>query len=87
MELEYKTDLPLYVHMLGYSTTEGSTITSKSVMCINPKDRWNKLYINLGRTWSQFLYRSPIAIYFQAVNEQGVEGDIYIDHIKVITTT
>jgi hypothetical protein len=87
MELEYKTDLPLYVHMLGYSTTEGSTITSKSVMCINPKDRWNKLYINLGRTWSQFLYRSPIAIYFQAVNEQGVEGDIYIDNIKVITTT
>ena len=56
-------------------------------MCINPKDRWNKLYINLGRTWSQFLYRSPIAIYFQAVNEQGVEGDIYIDNIKVITTT
>ena len=86
MELEYKTDFPLYVHMLGFSTTEGSTITSKSVMCINPKDRWNKMYVNLGRTWSQFVYRTPISVYFQVVNEKGVEGDILIDNIKVITT-
>ncbi|MBQ6068482.1 MAG: hypothetical protein IJK84_03170 [Bacteroidales bacterium] len=86
MELEYKTDLPLYVHMLGYSTTEGSTITSKSVMCINPKNQWNKMYVNLGRTWSQFYYRTPIRVYFQAVNEEGVEGDILIDNIKVICT-
>ena len=87
MEIEYKTDLPLYVHMLGFSTTEGSTVTSKSVMCINPKDHWNKLYINLGRTWSQFNYRVPIKVYFQVVNDQGAEGDILIDNIKVLTTT
>ena len=86
MELEYKTDFPLYIHMMGFSTSQGSTITSKSVMCINPKDRWNKMYINLGRTWSQFYYRTPISVYFQIVNEQGVEGDILIDNIKVITT-
>ena len=87
MELEYKTDLPLYIHMLGFSTTQNSTITSKSVMCINPKDRWNKIYINLGRTWSQFNYRTPISVYFQVINESGVEGDILIDNIKVLTTT
>ena len=87
MEMEYKTDFPLYVHMLGFSTTESGTITSKSVMCINPKNRWNKIYINLGRTWSQFSYRTPISVYFQVVNDQGVEGDIFIDNIKVITTT
>ena len=86
MELEYKTDLPLYVHMLGFSTSQGSTITSKSVMCINPKNRWNKMYVNLGRTWSQFYYRTPISVYFQVVNDKGVEGDILIDNIKVITT-
>lgn len=86
MELEYKTDLPLYVQMLGFSTAQGSAITSKSVMCINPKDHWNKMYINLGRTWSQFMYRAPISVYFQVVNERGIEGDILIDNIKVITT-
>ncbi len=87
MELEYKTDLPLYIHMLGFSTTEGGTITSKSVMCINPKNRWNKIYVNLGRTWGQFYYRVPISVYFQVVNEKRIEGDILIDNIKVITTT
>lgn len=86
MELEYQTDFPLYIHMLGFSTSQGSTITSKSVMCINPKNHWNKIYVNLGRTWSQFLYRSPISVYFQIVNDKGVEGDILIDNIKVITT-
>lgn len=86
MELEYQTDFPLYIHMLGFATTQGSTITSKSVMCINPKNRWNKMYINLGRTWSQFYYRTPISVYFQVVNEHGVEGDVLIDNIKVITT-
>ena len=87
MELEYKTDFPLFIHMLGFSTTQNSTITSKSVMCINPKKQWNKMYVNLGRTWSQFNFRTPIALYFQVVNEEGIEGDILIDNIKVITTT
>ena len=55
-------------------------------MCINPKDHWNKMYVNLGRTWSQFYYRTPIKVYFQVVNDQGTGGDICIDNIKVLTT-
>lgn len=86
LEMNYKTDVPMYVQMLGFATSTAGALTSKSVMCLYPTDRWRKIYINLGRTWSQFNYLAPIKLYFQAANTDGVEGDILLDNIKVLTT-
>lgn len=86
LEMDYKTDMDLYVQMLGFATTVGGTVTSKSVMCLYPCDEWRKIYINLGRTWSQFNWRTPIKVYFQAANTNGAGGEICLDNVKVLTT-
>lgn len=86
MEMDFKIDMPLWIHMLGFLTGSTGTVTSKSVQALNPTTQWKKIYINLGRTWSQFNYNTPISVYFQAVNEKGINGDLLIDNIKVLTT-
>lgn len=86
MEMDYKIDLPLWIHMIGFLTGSTGTATSKAVQVVNPSDQWKKIYINLGRTWSQFNYNTPITIYFQAVNSKRTGGDLLIDNVKVLTT-
>jgi len=86
LELDYKTDMQLWIHMQGPSSSTGSAYISKSVQAIRPSKEWKKIYVNLGRTWSQFDYQEPISVYFQITNEMGEEGDILIDNVKVLTT-
>lgn len=86
LEMDYQTDVELYVHMLGFERTTNTNATSKSVMCMVPKDKWNKIYINLSRTWSQFYYHTPIRIYFQAANPEKKTAHVKIDNVKILTT-
>ena len=86
LEMDFKIDMPLWIHMLGFLTGSSGTITSMPVQALNPTNQWKKIYINLGRTWSQFNYNVPLSIYFQAVNEKNINGDLLIDNIKVLTT-
>lgn len=86
LEMDYQTDVELYVHMLGFEREVNNSATSKSVMCMRPKDKWNKTYINLSRTWSQFYYHVPIRIYFQAANPDHKEAHVKIDNVKILTT-
>lgn len=86
MEMDYKTDVELFVHMLGFQYGAGSDIVSKPVMCIKPSSQWKKIYINLSRTWSQFNYNNPFRIYFQAANPEHKDAHLMIDNIKILTT-
>lgn len=85
LEMEYITDVELYIHMIGHEVSASGNTSIKSVMCLNPNTKWNKIYINLGRTWSQFNYTNPFRIYFQAVNPDGKEHNVKIDNVKILT--
>lgn len=84
LEMDYITDLELYVNMLGHIVTSTGTSTVKSVICLHPNNKWNKIYINLGRTWSQFNYNTPIQIYFQVANPKKVGGHVKLDNVKIL---
>ena len=84
LEIDYKSDLELWVQLLGFEYL-GTTAVAKSVMTLYPTDEWHKVYINLGKTWSWFNYNVPLTLFFQASNPQGVEGNVYIDNVKVIS--
>lgn len=84
LEMDYKTDFELYINLLGYSSV-GGTLSTKSVMCLVPNTKWQKIYINLGRTWRQFNYNTPLYLYMQAANPDGKSGRVLLDNVKVIS--
>ena len=87
LELDIKSDIPLQVYMHA-AYLEGGSEDKLPVMVINPiPDHWQHLYINLGRTWSYFNHRPDFQLSFSAINEDGIEGDIRIDNVKLITTS
>lgn len=83
LEMDYWTDTELDLFMTGFEVV-GSTSSSKSVMTLYANQGWQKIYINLGKVWSQFNYNTPIAIFFQAMNTAGIEGDVRLDNVKLI---
>ena len=85
LEMDYKTDLDLYINMMGFTTSSSGTASSNSVMTLYQNSKWQKIYINLGRTWSQFNYNTPITLFFQAANPDHKGGRIMLDNVKVIT--
>ena len=83
LEMDYWTDVELQVNMAGFITTSQQASTF-SVIMLYANTHWQKIYINLGKTWSQFNYNVPIAIALQAVNTKGVTGDVRIDNFKIV---
>lgn len=85
LEMEYKTELELYINMMGFKNSSSGTASSNSVMDLYPNSSWQKIYINLGRTWSQFNYNTPITIFFQVANPDHKGGRVMLDNVKIIT--
>lgn len=84
LELDSRSDIRFEVYMEAAYTTGGNTDIQR-VMVVNPSEHWQHLYINLGRTWQWFNHASNFRLSFAALNVGGVEGDIRIDNVKVIT--
>jgi hypothetical protein len=53
-------------------------------MTLLPNNRWQKIYINLGRTWGQYNYNTPIRLFFQAANPNKTGGKVKIDNVKIV---
>ena len=85
LEMDYHTDLELYLNMLGFPGSSTGSLMSKAIMGLYPNTQWQKIYINLGRTWSQFSYNTPIPIFFQVANPDKKGGKVYLDNVKIIT--
>lgn len=85
LEMDYRNDVEMQISMIGYPNGSASTsAVSKSVMMLYPNSQWQKIYINLGKTWSQFNYNNPITIYFDVVNSSGKSGYVRMDNFKII---
>ena len=85
IELDTRSDVRLQVYMHSAYVTGGREDVLP-VMVINPTDHWQHMYINLGKTWSYFNHHSTFKISFEALNTDGIEGDIRIDNVKIITS-
>lgn len=83
LEMDYWTDVELDLFMTGFEVS-GSASSTKSIMALYPNKKWQKIYINMGRVWSQFNYNTPIAIFFQAMNTEGTGGDVRLDNVKLV---
>ena len=84
LEMDYRTDVELHV---GIRSRSGSSDREESydVMTLYPCKRWNKIYINLGKLWSQFNHYPHFHVFFYTLNTEEIEGDTYLDNVKVIS--
>ena len=85
LELDSRSDIRFEVYMESAYTTGGST-DKQRVMVVYPSEKWQHLYINLGRTWSWFNHNPSFKLSFAALNPYNEEGDVRIDNVKVLTT-
>ncbi len=86
LELDIKTTNTVEVYMHA-AYTDGGAEQPLSVMRINPIDNWQHMYINLGRTWSEFNHASKFRLSFAALNPDSETGEVLIDNIKVLSTS
>lgn len=83
LELDYKTNIPVEVGVIGYFYNGSTTIEYKGGF--NTRDAWNKIYFNLTEPVFT-LGASQYAIVFRAqypVNH-GKDAEIYVDNIKLL---
>lgn len=81
VELNYKCDQPFEVGLYG-TTSLGHTSLYK--WNINPKETWNKIYLNMGKDVLD-MDASSIQIQIRAVFNGAQESShIYLDNIKLV---
>lgn len=83
LEMDFKTDVRLSVGMKS-AYYSGGTQSTQSAMTLYETSEWKKIYINLGRLWSQFNYNSTFRIVFTALNSEGIDGKVYLDNVKLL---
>ena len=83
LEMEYWSDFDFSV---GFNNPQvnGGQNEIRSAMTIYKNDRWNKIYINLGRLWAWYNYYPDIRLYFTILNNEGREGNLFLDNMKVV---
>lgn len=86
LELDHRSDLPFEVYMVAQQMSGGS-ITTERVMMVNPSEKWQHMYITLGRTWQWFNYPTTFRLIFRALNTDGTGGCVRLDNVRVVTTT
>ena len=83
LEMDYRSDVELRV-ALRSRTAYVEREELYDIMSIYPTDDWKKIYINLGKTWSMVNHYKNFNVVFYTVNSNEVEGDTFIDNLKVI---
>lgn len=84
LELDYWTNVPLSIGLCSKTSLNSRYDTYYAISLYPNFDKgWNKIYIQLGKLWSQYSYYKSFHIAFQALNENGIEGKVYIDNIKL----
>ncbi|MBR4738520.1 MAG: hypothetical protein IK058_00790 [Bacteroidales bacterium] len=84
LELDTRSDVEFGVYMEGAPIT-GSTTVRYGVMTVYKSDEWTHLYINLNPTWEYLNYCSSFRLYFTALNEDLINGEVRLDNVKLVT--
>lgn len=87
MELDIKSELEVQVQMTAAYTNGGAESTLPVMNIFPTNGKWIHLYITFGRTWKEFNHPEKVKLGFSALNIDGIEGDVLIDNIKVLSTS
>ena len=93
LELDYKTDIPIFVGIIGFDAL-GQETFSEITYGLNAKDEWNKAYFNytlLMNTMDQrntFIYQIRITAQIPIENGEFVQenAEIRLDNVKLVTS-
>ncbi len=77
LELNYKCNTKFEVGLFGSGTSE------KPAIVINPKDTWNKIYIQLAGVVNSEPKANSYKVYFRVLND-GRDARVQLDNIKLL---
>lgn len=84
LEMDYKTDVQLRVGMRS-ALSDGDIEHTYWAIMLYPTHDWTKIYINMGKLWSQFNYYRKFHVVFSTVDMEGHGGETCLDNVKLIT--
>ena len=83
MELDYKNNTSFLVGM--YINFPNSPTLEKGLLWINPKEDWNKIYIDLTQTVSEAIGAETFSIFVKMQRDTNLdENKLYFDNIRII---
>lgn len=83
LEMNYRSNIPMIVGVIAETTT--GTIEQKATLGINPKEDWNKIYVNLVTETSSYFEGTKYKIFIAAEHQSGLDtGYVYLDNLKLV---
>ena len=83
LELDYKSNTTFLVGM--YINSPNSPTLEKGLLWINPKEDWNKIYIDLTQTVSEAIGAETFSIFIKMQRDSNLdENKLDFDNIKII---
>ena len=83
LELDYKTNTSFLVGM--YINSPNSPTLEKGLLWINPKEDWNKIYIDLTQTISEAIGAETFSIFIRMQRDNDLdENKLDFDNIRII---
>jgi hypothetical protein len=83
LELDYKSNTTFLVGI--YITSTNSPTLEKGLLWINPKEEWNKIYIDLTQTVSEAIGAETFSIFIKMQRDSNLdENKLDFDNIRII---
>ena len=82
LELDYKCNTQFLV---GVYVNYPQSVIQKDLLWINPKEDWNKIYVNLTSTISEGINASSFKVFIGMKRDFELEkNELYFDNLKVV---
>lgn len=81
VELTYRCNQPFYV---GFIAELPGQTTERPVVRLNPREDWNKIYINLVTELLAVGGADDFKLLLSTFNDGSGTGEIYVDNIKIV---
>ena len=81
LELDYKSNTQFLV---GVYVNYPQSVIKKDLLWINPKQEWNKIYVNLTTTISEGINASSFKVFIGMKREGEDPNELYFDNLKVV---
>jgi len=82
LELDYKSNTQFLV---GVYINYPQSVVQKDLLWINPKEDWNKIYVNLTSTISEGINASSFKVFIGMRRDFELEkNELYFDNLKVV---
>lgn len=86
LEIDYWCNIPFGIGISGKPSSASATqYINAMTLYSNENKGWQKVYIVLGKVWSQISYPNYFKVFFTPQKKDGVtNGWVYIDNVKII---